>query len=74
MPPETDAGDPKQYFVAVQFADGNTEPVMMPVDNLAALEDEGERQKILDSAWAYFQRARFARESNKSPVHSRVSE
>jgi hypothetical protein len=57
------ADNSKQYFVAVQFGDENTEPVMMPVPDLSVVEDEEEKQKIVDSARAYFQRGEFARES-----------
>jgi hypothetical protein len=63
MDADTDSKSPKQCFVAVQFGGHDTEPVMMPVRDLSVLEDEEEKRKILDSAWAFVQRGEFARAS-----------
>jgi hypothetical protein len=52
----------QQYFVAVQFGDGNTEPVMMPVDSLAVLDDEAAKELIIDSAWQHYLRGQYARD------------
>ncbi len=53
----------KQAFIAVQFRDAGSEPVMVPVSSLDVLNSEEKKQKVIDSAWAFFQRGEFARRS-----------
>src|ERR1019366_717102 len=63
MAQEIEAESPEQLFVAVRFGDENEQPVMMPVDDLAVLDDEHKKEHLIDSAWQFYQRGQFARET-----------
>ncbi|MGA2181623.1 MAG: restriction endonuclease [Bryobacteraceae bacterium] len=56
-------GSEQQPLVIIQFGDEDEQPVVTPVNDLAVLEDEEQKQRLIDSAWVFCERGRFAREA-----------